>query len=383
MKINIFGSTGVIGTKSLELLNKHYPKCKLNLLVANESHLILLKQANKYLPNFICLKNNKKLQYIKNKLNSKVKIIYYEDLNNYLKNSKTTATILAISGSNAIFFLESIFLNTINLGLVNKECIVSCGHLFKKLLNKYKTNIFPLDSEHFSIFNSITNNNKLQNINKVFLTASGGPFLNTSLFTLKNVTVSDVIKHPKWKMGIKNSIDSATLANKCLELIEAIYLFNLSIDELDIVIHPEALIHSIIEYKNYTSIFNYFYNDMSIPISNFYKCFNNNNFDINKLFNFKKIQQLNFDKIIIKKYPIYKIFKNLNFSRPQELIKFNLANEYAVELFVKNKINYLDIPKIIEKSLSFDFNASINSIGGIITYEKEFNLIMQNRNENI
>jgi len=246
MKINIFGSTGVIGTKSLELLNKHYPKCKLNLLVANESHLILLKQANKYLPNFICLKNNKKLQYIKNKLNSKVKIIYYEDLNNYLKNSKTTATILAISGSNAIFFLESIFLNTINLGLVNKECIVSCGHLFKKLLNKYKTNIFPLDSEHFSIFNSITNNNKLQNINKVFLTASGGPFLNTSLFTLKNVTVSDVIKHPKWKMGIKNSIDSATLANKCLEIIEAHYLFDIPFDFLKVAVHPQALVHSII-----------------------------------------------------------------------------------------------------------------------------------------
>ena len=190
MYINIFGSTGIIGSKSLEIINDYFPHLKIDLLLASENANKLISQANKVKPKVICLKNTKKLNYYKNKVNPIIKIIDYKELSNYLKNNKTKASILSISGNSALEYLEDIFINTKQLGLVNKECIVSCGHLFKKLLKKYKVNIFPLDSEHFSIYN-IENqkNNYLKNFYKIYLTASGGPLLNYTKERINNQSI--------------------------------------------------------------------------------------------------------------------------------------------------------------------------------------------------
>ena len=377
MYINIFGITGIIGSKSLDIIANYFPHLKIDLLLASNNAKKLINQANIIKPKAICLKNTKKLNYYKNKINPIIKIIDFEDLSNYLINSKTKATILSISGNAALEYLENICVNTNELGLVNKECIVSCGHLFKKLLKKYEVKIFPLDSEHFSLYNLINQKNtSLKNFYKIYLTASGGPLLNYNKKMINNVNFKEVINHPKWKMGYKNSIDSSTLANKCLELIEAMYLFQVPMSDLDIVIHPEALIHSIIEYNNSTSIFNYFYNDMSIPILNFMKYITNKKFVKMDKFKFNKNLTLNFIDVDKKKFPIYDIFKNIDYKSPQQIIKFNAANQYAVELFQKNIIKYIQMPKIIEKSISYELNASINSIGSIIKYEKEFNKIM-------
>ena len=382
MNINILGSTGIIGSKSLDIVSKYFPQLKIDLLLASNNANKLINQANKIKPKAICLKNTKKLDYYKSKINPIIKVIDYKDLSHYLKNSKTKASILSISGNAALEYFEDICINTSQLGLVNKECIVSFGHLFKKLLKKHEVKIFPLDSEHFSIYNLVNQKNtSLKNFYKIFLTASGGPLLNYSQKQIDNVNFNEVINHPKWKMGYKNSIDSSTLANKCLELIEAMYLFQISMKDLDIVIHPEALVHSIIEYNDSTSIFNYFYNDMSIPILNFLNHITNkklkkiNKFMINK--NFK----LNFIEVDKNKFPIYNIFKNIEYKIPQQVIKFNAANQYAAELFQKNMIKYIQMPKIIEKSISYELNASINSIGSIIKYEKEFNKIMKRDHE--
>ena len=382
MYINILGSTGIIGSKTVDLINNFFPQLKIDLLLASNNANKLIHQANKTKPKAICLKNTKKLNYYKNKINQNIKIIDYQDISNYLKSNRTKASILSISGNSALEYLEDILINTKELGLVNKECIVSCGHLFKKLLKKYKTKIFPLDSEHFSIYNFYNQkNNHLKNFYKTYLTASGGPFLNYDKKRISNVSFSEVLDHPKWKMGYKNSIDSSTLANKCLELIEAMYLFNVPMQDLDIVIHPEALIHSIIEYNNSTSIFNYFYNDMSIPILNFISYITNKKLvQINK-FKFNKNLNLNFFDVDKNKFPIYDIFKNIDYKLPQQIIKFNAANQYAVELFKKDKIKYIQMPKIIEKSISYELKASINSIGSIIKYEKEFNKIMKSNYE--
>ena len=384
MYINIFGSTGIIGSKSLEIIYNYFPHLKIDLLLASNNAKKLINQANKFKPRAICLKNSKKLNFYKNDVNSIIKIIDYKDLSNYLSNHKTKASILSISGNSALEYLEDILINTNELGLVNKECIVSCGHLFKKLLKKYNVKIFPLDSEHFSIYN--LDNQKisyLKNFYKIYLTASGGPLLNYSKKKINNVNFKEVINHPKWKMGYKNSVDSATLANKCLELIEAMYLFQISLNDLDIVIHPDALIHSIIEYNNSTSIFNYFYNDMSIPILNFLKYITNKEIKRIDKFKFNKNFNLNFFEVDKAKFPIYNIFKDLDYKSPEQIIKFNAANQHAVELFRKNSINFIEIPKIIEKSISHELKASISSIGSIIKYEKEFNKIMLSNYEKV
>ena len=375
MYINILGSTGIIGSKTVDIINNFFPQLKIDLLLASNNANKLIHQANKTKPKAICLKNTKKLNYYKNKINQNIKIIDYQDISNYLKSNQTKASILSISGNSALEYLEDILINTKQLGLVNKECIVSCGHLFKKLLKKHKVKIFPLDSEHFSIYN-LNNNTYLKNFYKIYLTASGGPLLNYNKKMINNVNFKEVINHPKWKMGYKNSIDSSTLANKCLELIEAMYLFQVPMSDLDIVIHPEALIHSIIEYNNSTSIFNYFYNDMSIPILNFMKYITNKKLIKIDKFKFNKNLNLNFIDVDKTKFPIYDIFKNIDYKLPQQIIKFNAANQYATELFKKEKIKYIQMPKIIEKSISYELKASINSIGSIIKYEKEFNKIM-------
>ena len=381
MNINIFGSTGNIGTKTLFIIKNNFPFIKVNLLLANKNYKKLLEQVKLFKPKYVCLNDDKKLTLLKKQLvNYKTKIILSSDINEYLYKSKTDVTILSISGYNSLNYLESIFFNTTNLGLVSKECIVSAGFMLKKLSKKHKTKIFPLDSEHFSLF-YLFRNKKFQ-YNNIYLTASGGPFLNYNLKKLETVTFKQAIKHPKWKMGYKNSLDSATLANKCLELVEAHYLFGIPYEKLKIIIHPEAVIHSIVDYNNLTSIMNYFYPDMFIPIYNFFNSINNVNNDfINNKFNFDQTSQLNFYKVDKKKFPLLSIFNQIDKNSKKDIIKFNCSNEIAVNLFKFNKIRYNQIHQFIDISLSLDFNNQINSIIDIIEFQKNFKAIVLKKNE--
>jgi len=385
MNINIFGSTGIIGTKSLNIVKKFYPKIKINLLVANNNYSKLISQTIKYKPKFISIKNEEYIPLIRKKiLNSGTKILKYNLINDYLKTTKSYYTILSISGFHALYFLENISLNTRVLGLVNKECVVSAGHLFKSFYKKnLNFKIYPLDSEHFSLRLNFKNSN-INNYENIFITASGGPFYNKKNINLKKIKFKEAIKHPKWKMGYKNSIDSATLANKCLELIEAHYLFSIPFNKLKILIHPESLIHSIIEHSNFTSTLNSFYPDMFIPIFNF---FHENHSTHNKItkvkkFNFDNVKSLNFHEVNDKQFPIYKIFNKLNKNSPVDLIKFNCANQYAVDLFKNNKIRYDQIPILINKSLKIKTNYAVNNIENIIKFQNVFNKKLISQYEN-
>ena len=376
MRINIFGSTGIIGNKSLDIISKYFPNIKINLLVANNDFNKLYYQIKKFKPNYISLKNEKNLNLISNKIKKYgVKIIKYSDINNYLNNSQTDFTILSIAGYESLFFLEKIFKNTKHLGLVNKECIVSAGHLFQNLKKKNPNlKIHPLDSEHYSLLSNIDEINN-GDYNKIILTASGGPFFNKKNINFKNIKFKDAIKHPMWQMGYKNSIDSATLANKCLEIIEAHYLFSIPFEKLDILIHPQSLIHSIVEKNNFNTSLNYFYPDMFIPIFNF---FNDNNSikknkNLKKKFKYKS-QTLTFDKVNIHEFPVYKIFKKINKQNPKNFIKFNCANQMAVELFKNGKISYIKIPKFINKAMKLSSNYPVNTIKNVIKFQDNFNL---------
>jgi 1-deoxy-D-xylulose-5-phosphate reductoisomerase len=370
--VNIYGSTGNIGSKSLRILNKYFPSYKINFLLANKNYKKLIKQVNLYNPNYVCINDKSKIYFLKKGINNKkTKIIEPENLISFIKNTYSDMSVLSISGYESLNLLPSIFLNTKNLGIVSKECIVSGGHLFPKL-NKNSINIFPLDSEHYSLSNLLNQESNI--IKKIYLTASGGPFLNMQLKDIINVSFKNALNHPKWKMGYKNSIDSATLANKCLELIEAHYLFDIKFTNLEMIIHPESLIHSVIEYKNYTSSLNYFYHDMFIPLYNF---FNSNNLIkslnkfpfINKKFDFSYAKNLNFFPPDRKNFPILKIFEKIDKSMPINLIKFNCSNEFAVNLYSQNRIKYGDIHKIIDNSLSLDFTIDTNNINNIIEFQ--------------
>ncbi len=377
MNINIYGSTGVIGKKTLDLINKNFFNIKVNLLCAKSNINLLKKQIYKYKPKYAFIEDFEKFKISKAKI-GKTRFLNYSELLSYLSNSKSDLSILAISGYKSLYFLDHIIKNTKYLGIANKECIVSAGHIFKSRNYFKKTNIFPLDSEHFSLFEFFEKIKNNKSFNKVIITASGGPFYKKNFNDLKNIKFEQAIKHPKWKMGYKNSIDSATLVNKCLEIIEAHYLFQIPYNKINVLIHPEALVHSIIQCPNYVTHFNIFNNDMKIPIINFFLYAKLKSININNNHSFTNFSHFNFYEVNNKVFPIYKLFNNLDKDRPQNLIKFNIGNEFAVNLFKNNMIRYTDIYKIIEKVISLNLNSPLNTIKDIINYHEEIEIRLQN-----
>jgi len=369
-KINILGSTGSIGRRTLKILNNNFSKYKINFLLANNNYSLLAKQANKFNPNIVGILNDKYYGHIKNIINNKkTKIIAGLECFEILKEN-VNLSILAISGISALKPIELIIKNSDKIGIVNKESIVSAGKFIIKIAKKNNTKIIPLDSEHYSIYNFLSNYNKknIANFKKVYLTASGGPFLNVKTNDLKNVSLKDALQHPTWKMGIKNTIDSSTMINKCLEIIEAHYLFKFDYSILDIIIHPESLVHSIIKINDGTLISNIFSNDMSIPI---YASLNGN-INLNNPYNnvdITNIKTLNFIKPNRNKFESLKIFDQINKNSLSEIIVFNTANEFAVNLFIKNKIKFVEITKFIKKSLNKFEKFNIYNINDVIQYQ--------------
>ncbi len=369
MNINIFGSTGIIGSKSLDIIRNYFPKLKINLICANNNVKKLINQSKIYSPKYIYINNNNKYLELKNNISNKTKILNFDELQHLLQETRTDFSILAVSGYMSLKYLNSILINSSSVGIVSKEAIVSAGHLFKKFRHNLINKIYPLDSEHFSIFSTLKNSEKKYTLDNLTLTASGGPFLGKKYSSLKNISFKEASNHPKWKMGYKNSIDSATLSNKCLELVEAHYLFDIPFEKLKVIIHPESKVHSIFQYKNYIYNLVAFHNDMSIPIYHFI----NQKFNyqlIKNEFNFKQNYHLNFNKVYSNQFPIYKFFNDLDKSDPSNIIKFNVANEYAVNSFKKGIIKYTDIFRFITKFTSLNLNYKLNNINDILNYHE-------------
>ena len=239
---------------------------------------------------------------------------------------------------------------TKNLLIANKESIICGWDLIKLSAKKQKTKIIPVDSEHFSIF-KLLENHKLSEIKKIYITASGGPFLNYNLKKMKNIEPKQALKHPRWKMGKKISVDSSTLMNKILELIEAQKLFNIPIDKLEIIIHPQSLVHAIIELKNGLVKFIYHETSMIIPLAN---AMFNGSLDINNFYKKKnntKMKDLTFLKVNRKLFPVIKIKDRVN-EYPSTSIIINSSNEILVDHFLQKKIPFLSINKIIKTILN-------------------------------
>ena len=289
-KICILGSTGSIGKTTLEIISKNKKDFDVVLLSGNNNVKLLITQAKKFKPKYIYSNNF----YFKEKLRIFCKannINLIDDLI-LLKKIKFDITVAAISGIAGLIPTINIIKFSKKLLIANKESII-CGWKFiLKELKKYNCHFTPIDSEHFSIHNLIKNKN-INTIKDIYLTASGGPFFEKKV-NLNKVTPAQAAKHPNWKMGKKISIDSANLMNKVLEVIEASLIFNLPINKFKIIIHPQSLIHAIIEFKNGLSSMLYHYNDMKIPIAN--SLYNNFYNHKNNDHNFLSQNQLTFIK---------------------------------------------------------------------------------------
>jgi 1-deoxy-D-xylulose-5-phosphate reductoisomerase len=367
-KICILGSTGSIGKSTLEIISKNKNDFKVILLSGNKNFKLLISQAKKFKPKYIYSNNFyliKKIKYFCNKN----KIIIISDLNT-LKKVKFDITIAAISGIAGLLPTLNIIKYSKKILIANKESII-CGWKFiNKELKKNNCSFVPIDSEHFSILNLIENKS-INSIKNIFLTASGGPFFGKNI-NLKKVTPLQAIKHPNWKMGKKISIDSATLMNKILEVIEASLIFNLPINKFKIIIHPESLVHAIVQFKSGLSSMLYYKNDMKIPITNsLYKNFNNlpNKQDFDK----KYFQKLSFYKPNFKKVPSLKILQSKEILNETGFTLINVVNEILVERFLKKKILFSDIVKELlnilysKTVLNYLNNKKINKIDDVFS----------------
>ena len=337
-KIAILGSTGSIGKSTLQIVKKvkHF---KVQLLVTNKNFVEITRQINFFKPAVVIIINKDVYLKVKKKYQNQKSIILnsFEDIQKYVK--KIDVTISAIPG---IAGLEPTILFTQiskKILIANKEAIICGWHLIKKNAIKFKSELVPIDSEHFSI-NTLLKNFSSKKIEKIYITASGGPFLKLNLNKFKNIKPKDAIKHPKWKMGKKISVDSATLMNKVLEITEALKLFPFSLEKYEIIIHPDSLIHAIIKIKNGTSVYLHHLPDMKIPIANaLLEDFNYNSFFNQKNKKIDKLANLNFISVDKKRFPSVGLIPEMNRDKSSAII-MNAANEIFVDEFLKKNIKF-------------------------------------------
>ena len=360
--ISILGSTGSIGLTTIKIIKKEKNIFKINVLAADKNYKLICNQIKNLRPKYFIINNLLVYKKIKKKYKNKnIKIIFGKDLTE-TKFKKSDITVAAIPGIAGLEPTIEFIKKSEKILIANKESIICGWSLIKKTAYKNNTQIIPIDSEHFSIM-QLLKNQKIKDIKKIYITASGGPFLNHKLSSLKNVKPSDAVKHPRWKMGKKISIDSATLMNKMLEIIEAQKLFSLSLKQIEIVIHPESLVHAIVEFKNGLFKFIYHETTMLIPIAN---AIFDNNMNLNEVLklkhNNKKIffTNLNFQNVDTKRFPIIKLKSRINEYTSTPII-LNAVNEILVDQFLKQKIPFSSFYNYILRVLN-DRNYRKNAI---------------------
>ena len=355
-KVAILGSTGSIGRSSIEIFRLNKNKFKIYLLSANSNYSNIIAQIRIIKPNFYIVNNYKVyLKIIKKIKKTRTKILNkFSDIPKKIKFDITVSAIVGIAGLEpTIQFTKK----SKKVLLANKESIICGWHILKNISKKNNTEMIPIDSEHFSI-NQLTKNCNDSDIKKIYITASGGPFLKKRLNNFKKFSPEDAIKHPKWKMGKKISVDSSNLMNKVLELIEAFRLFPFDPKKYDIIVHPQSLIHAIVFFNNGQSKFLYHDTDMRIPIAN---AIFDNNVNIKKLIknknnDLKNLKHLKFEEVDKKRFPIVTLLNDKIYKNSGPII-LNASNEILVDRFIRKKIPYTEIYQSLKRVFKDrDFN---------------------------
>lgn len=348
-KIVILGSTGSIGKTLINILKKDKKNFELKLLTTNKNIKELVKQIEFFNVKNIIVKDYKSFLKLKKILYKKKINIFNEfnSINKIFKNNKVDYTMSAISGLEGLDPTLKIIRHTRKIGIANKESIICGWSLISKELLKNKTLFVPIDSEHYSIY-SLIGNIKSENIEDVYITASGGPFNKVPLNKFNKINLKAALKHPNWSMGKKITIDSATLMNKVFEVIEAQKIFNLNYEKLKILIHPKSYVHAIVKFTNGITKILIHDTNMKIPIFNsLYE--NNNKKIVTKKLDFSIINDLNFENVNLKKFPVIKILNKLSSNNTLYETVIVAANDKLVRLFLTKKIKFLDISRILLK----------------------------------
>ncbi len=368
-KITILGSTGSIGTQALDVIRKNRDLFKIAALTAGKNKDLLLEQIKEFNPEVVAVAEEKDAEDIKRKVNHVEVLWGKEGINIAAKDSDSDLVLNALVGMMGLVPTYYAIQAGKDIALANKETLVSGGSIIMKAACDHNVRILPVDSEHSAVFQCLKGND-LKEIKRIILTASGGPFRGYSVEQLNNVALEDALKHPNWSMGRKITIDSATMMNKGLEVIEASWLFDIPCDKIDVTVHPQSIIHSMVEYKDGSIMAQLGVADMRIPIQyafSFPRHLPNNL----KTLDFYSVGDLTFEK------PDKEVFKCLQLA--YDAIKqggsypivLNAANEVLVHLFLENKIKFLDIQNNINRIMEEHIPVYHTDLSIILEIDKE------------
>ncbi|MDP7476747.1 MAG: 1-deoxy-D-xylulose-5-phosphate reductoisomerase [Candidatus Woesearchaeota archaeon] len=344
-KLSILGSTGSIGTQTLDIVKNNPHEFKVVGLTANKNIKLLKNQINEFKPEAVAVMDNEKADLLK----EDVDITVYSRIDGIIKIAaldETDTVVNSLVGSIGVKPTVEAIRNKKNIALANKETLVTAGSIVMEEVKKNDVNLMPIDSEHSAIFQCINGEN-INDINKIIITASGGPFRDYTKQQLENVSVDGALNHPTWNMGNKITIDSATLMNKGFEVIEAHWLYGIGYKDIEVVTHPQSIIHSLVEFKDNSTVAQLSLPDMKMPIQ--YALSYPKRFELNvKKLNLTEVKNLSFEKPNFELFPCLKYAYdagNIGGTIPAVL---NAVNEVAVYAFLDNKIKFLDIPRLIK-----------------------------------
>lgn len=350
-KIAILGSTGSIGTQALEVIEEHADKFQVEVLTANGNADLLIAQAIKFKPNVVVIADEAKYKKVEEAL-------WEHDIKTYAGNDalaqvvemdEIDVVLTALVGYAGLLPTINAIKAKKTIALANKETLVVAGELINKLAIENKVAILPVDSEHSAIFQCLVG--EFQNkIEKIYLTASGGPFRGKKRHELQHITKEQALKHPNWDMGAKITIDSATLMNKGLEVIEAKWLFNLKPEQIDVIVHPQSIVHSLVQFEDGSMKAQLGLPDMKHPIQ-YVLSFPQRLSSKSPRFNFMDYPELTFEKPDTETFLNLQLAFNALEKGGNMACILNAANEVAVEAFLKDKIKFLDIAEINQKCM--------------------------------
>ncbi|NTW07085.1 MAG: 1-deoxy-D-xylulose-5-phosphate reductoisomerase [Syntrophaceae bacterium] len=352
-KVTVLGSTGSIGVSALDVIEKNPGRFRVVALAAGKNIKLLYKQIERFRPKIVSVSDVQSAAELRNRLTPKIRtkiVASQEGLQEVASFTDADIVISAISGAAGLLPTLAAIDAGKHIALANKETMVMAGDIVTEKAKEKGVNILPVDSEHSAIFQCLQGQ-KHENIKKIILTASGGPFLNYKRSELKKVTISQALQHPRWKMGKKITIDSASMMNKGLEVIEAKWLFDLEMKQIDILIHPQSVVHSMVEFVDGSLLAQMGIPDMRTPIAYALTCPQR---IINglPLLDLVKTRNLEFLKPDIKKFPCIRLAYEAGTCGGTLPAVLNAANEIAVEAFLEKKIKFVDLPEIIDKVLS-------------------------------
>ena len=368
--IAVMGSTGSIGRQTLDVANANPDKIKIAALAANTNDELLEQQIRIFNPDIAAIFDREAAKRLNARYRGKTEILSGEEgLLAVATHNKIDTLVAAVSGYAGLRSTLAAVENKKNIALANKETLVAAGRLFMEAVKRNDVSLLPVDSEHSAIFQAL-NGERYEEVKRLLITASGGPFRGKQRSDLENVSLDQCLKHPKWSMGKKITVDSATLANKGLEVIEAHWLFGIDYDKIEVVVHPQSIVHSLVEFKDGSVIAQMGLTDMKLPIQyalSFPKRWDNAFGQLDLL----KASPLTFEQPHVLTFPLLNLAVECGKNGGTAPCAFNAANEEAVYAFLAGKIRFLDISAVVSKTLDMHVNINNPTIDDIECIDKE------------